>query len=208
MPSRIARQRRPWIRRAGAVAVIAGVFGLATWSFTGPLGPGWASGPKHPSSVLATSPTPPAPKGASADPNTSSTGVPPLPFDAVLTGALTQTGTDNSGQVAITIDTRVSGSMTGRLTVVLRGQAAGSGVALASSSVTFGPSGAPTAYHGQVVLLNGDQLVASVVDSAGSRINLGVLLQIDPMTGSVKGSLQCGPGQATRAGDGDTDGGR
>jgi sulfoxide reductase heme-binding subunit YedZ len=205
---------RPAVRLVAAAGAAAAVVGVAVWSFTGPLRPGWARRAGTPSNLLATSRTPassratgPVPAAARSAP----TGLPALPFDAVLTGALRQSGSDDSGQVTITIDTRVSGAMSGDLTVVLRGQAAGSGVSLASSSVTFGPSGAPTTYRGQVILLNGDQLVASVTSPGGSQITLGVLLQIDPSTGSVKGTIHAGPvarGQTSQVGDGDADRGR
>jgi hypothetical protein len=108
--------------------------------------------------------------------------------------------------VTITVSTSVSGSMTGAMVVVLRGQATDGGVSLASSSVTFGSSASPGSYRGHVVMLNGDQLVARVSNRAGTRVELGVLLQIDPSSGSVTGSIratQANSSDPTSAGEGD-----
>jgi hypothetical protein len=130
--------------------------------------------------------------------------VPNLPFTASLSGRLSQTTPDPSGHITITIDTRVSGAMNGSLVIVLRGSADGSGVSLESSAITFGPTALPGEYHGEVLLLEGDQLVASVRSPAGPPIDLGVLLRIDPTTGSVAGRVDAhAPSAVTSSGSGD-----
>jgi hypothetical protein len=112
--------------------------------------------------------------------------------------------------VTITIDTRVAEPVNGSLVIGLRGQAAGSGVSLASSSVSFGPAQAPTAYRGEVVLLNGDQIVANLRSKGGALIELGVVLQIDPVTGVVRGSMdaQVAPRSASGGSERGEDGSR
>ena len=218
---RLAHAGRVQLKIAGGAAVVVTVSAMAAWALTGPLKPGWAKPAGTPTNLLATGQTvdgtgagtagPAGPVTHTVSPPTSSgNGVPSAPFEANINGTLAQTGPDTSGQVTITVDTRVSGSMTGSLIVILRGQAAGSGVSLASSSVTFGPSGAPAQYRGQVVTLNGDQLVAEVNNGAASRLDLGVLLQIDPSSGSVIGTLQASAYRSfgAPAGDGDPDGSR
>jgi hypothetical protein len=138
------------------------------------------------------------------------TSVPPLPFTARLAGAVAQTGPDSSGLVTITISARVSGGMSGTLLLVLRGQRAGAGVTLSTSSARFGPAGIPNDYQGEVVVLNGDQLVASVTSGAGHSMDLGIALQIDPTSGAVRGTLDAvapDGGSASR-GEEDPDGTR
>jgi sulfoxide reductase heme-binding subunit YedZ len=182
--------------RAGVGITVALVLvGAAAWAYGGPLKPGWARRAGTPSRLLASSSSARNSSSASstlvAPPATlpGGGGMPALPFRAALSGDLTQSGPDSSGQVTITIDTRVAEPVNGSLVIALRGQAVGSGVSLASSSVSFGPAQAPTAYRGEVVLLNGDQIVANLRSKGGALIELGVVLQIDPVTGAVHGSM-------------------
>ncbi len=58
------------------------------------------------------------------------------------------------------------------------------------SSVSFGPRQEPQAYSGQIVSLEGSQLVASVQDSAGSSLALTLDLQIDAARRTLSGSLR------------------
>lgn len=205
---RLAHAPRAQVKTAGGAAVAVTVLAMAVWAFTGPLRPGWAKRAGTPTDLIATSgtavgtgsgaggtagqsPQQPSP------PSSPVGGVPDLPFQADLAGTLTKTGPDTAGQVTITVNARLSGSMTGSLILTLRGHAAGTGVSLASSTVTFGPASAPAQYRGQVVVLDGDQVVAEVTNSAGTRLDLGVVLQIDPSRGSVSGTLQAN--RATRS---------
>jgi sulfoxide reductase heme-binding subunit YedZ len=182
--------------RAGAGITAALVLiGVVAWAYRGPLDSGWARRAGTPSRLLASSSAARNPSSPSSPlvtpPSTlpDGGGMPALPFRAALSGHLTQSGPDASGEVTITIDTRVVEPMNGSLVIGLRGQAAGSGVSLASSSVSFGPARAPTEYRGEVVLLNGDQIVANLRSKGGALIELGVVLQIDPVTGVVHGSM-------------------
>ncbi len=192
---------------AGATARISAGFApvavmvlVAAWAYAGPLQSGWARragtthGPRGHVALLCQIrlTSPPA---ALAPASTQASGVPALPFMASLSGRLTQAGLDSAAVVTKSIDTRVSGPMSGSVLIVLRGQAAASGVSLESSSVSFGPARAPSEYRGAVVLLSGDQIVTAVRSESGPRVQLAVVLQIDPGTGSVQGNMdaQAGP---------------
>lgn len=218
---RLAQAHQPQLKLVGAAAVAVTALGVGLWAIAGPLKPGWAKRAGTPSNLLATSAavatgnngvTTTAPASGTASPSAGTTAaVPPLPFEAAIDGTVSQTGPDSSGQVTITIDTSVSGPMTGSLVIILRGQSAGGGVAMASSSVSFGPAQTPAEYRGNVVALNGDQLVVALRNSARSRIDLGVLLQIDPSSGSVHGTVHAGPAYSysgSSGADGDVEGSR
>jgi hypothetical protein len=173
------------------------------WALNGPLRAGWARRAGTPATLLANSGTvqPPAAGGTPAlsapapgpAAGTSQTppGLPTLPFAATLTGRLTQRGPDADGQVTIKMTMAFSGTTNGSVVVVLRGRADGAGVSLASSEVTFGPTADPTAYRGQVIQLDGDQLMAAVEDGRSS-VRLGLSLQIDPGSGSIEGRMTAG----------------
>ena len=63
------------------------------------------------------------------------------------------------------------------------------GIQMTGSSVEFGPQGAPQAYSGQIVSLEGSRLVASVHDSSGSALGLEIVLNLDPSSRTLSGSL-------------------
>jgi hypothetical protein len=182
-------------RVSGGLAAVIAVAVLAGWAYSGPLQPGWAKRAGTPSKLLA-SPSSSTARTRSSAPTTPSSpspsagnAVPAPPFTATLSGKVTQTQPDSSDQVTITISTEVSGPMKGTLVIVLRGQASGSGVSLATSAVDFGPATAPSAFRGEVVFLDGDQLVADVGSHTAPSVELAVVLRIDPTTGSVGGSV-------------------
>ncbi|HWG72707.1 MAG TPA: ferric reductase-like transmembrane domain-containing protein [Acidimicrobiales bacterium] len=188
---------RPGPRLAGGAVTVLAVAAAVGWAVTGPLRPGWAKRAGTPSTLLASSrpltSTEATTSGTGSAPAPSSPGagaVPAPPFSAVLAGTLAQTGPSPSGQVTITITARVSGAMTGTLDIVLRGQSAGGGVSLDASSVSFGTTAAPSQYRGRVVELNGEQLVASVTARFAPALQLAISLQIDPSSGSLRGTLQ------------------
>ena len=159
-------QARPRVAGGAAGAVIAVV--IAVWALSGPLRPGWAKRAGTPAPLLATARTPAtttSPTGPTvslAPSSPAATGLPAVPFSATVTGTLNQSNPGASGQVTVTIDTKVTGTMVGSLDIVLRGQSSGGGVSLDSSTVTFGPSAAPSRYQGSVTALDGDQLAVSV----------------------------------------------
>ena len=200
---------RPGPRLAGGAITIVAVAAAAIWAASGPLRPGWAkragtpptllaSARPLPSSSATTSGTATAPSAATSS---GAGGVPAPPFSAVLTGTLAQSGPSPSGQVTIEIATHVSGGVTGILDIVLRGQSSGGGVSLDASDVSFGTTAAPREYRGRVVQLNGEQLVASVRASSAPALQLAIGLQIDPSSGSVRGTLQ-GQGAGSAGGSG------
>jgi Ferric reductase like transmembrane component len=192
--------RSPGARLTALSASGLAVVALGAWSLNGPLSPGWASRAGTPSKLLAANRLVPAlgPTGAgSAAGSRSPQGLPALPFDAALSGSVARNGPDSAGQVTVTLTAAVSGAMKGSLVIVLHGQASGDGVSLAASSVTFGPAAAPGRFQGQVVLLNGDQLGATVHDSVGAIVGLAVSVQIDPSSGSLTGQLHAVAGSST-----------
>lgn len=182
-------------RLLGGIAAAAVLGGVLAWARTGPLDPGWARRAGTPPRLLAAARGVQAPSGQASTgvPSSGPVGAPPglpaLPFDGRLAGTLTQSDAGDNGQVRITVDTTVSGAMTGTLVVVLRGQRDGGGVAMSSSDVSFGPVGRTGEYRGQVVALDGNQVVAVVRAQDGRPVELAANLQIDPGSGSVGGTL-------------------
>ncbi|MGH9065346.1 MAG: ferric reductase-like transmembrane domain-containing protein [Acidimicrobiales bacterium] len=194
---------------AGALALVV----LVAWTMTGPLRPGWAKRAGTPPSLLAGARALPASNGAasaSGSPPTSSPRgaqvLPAPPFSASLSGHLSQGGPGSSGQVTIRIDLRMSGEASGILDITLWGQTADGGVALDTSTVSFRPAAAAKQYRGQVVALDGDQMVASVTSGLAPPLDLAVTLHIDPATGSVQGTLHA-QRAAGSPGDGSSEGG-
>ena len=188
---------RPALRAASAFAGVGLVIVVAVWAVGGPFRPGWAKRAGTPRSLLASarSAPPPASSAPVAPPSParapSTASFPTLPFTALLSGTISQAGPDqDSGRVTITIATRLSGGAAGHLDLVLRGQAADGGVALRTSTVTFGPPSDPTAYRGQVTTLEGTQLAASVAKGNGQSLDLAINLQIDSSSGTVRGTLR------------------
>lgn len=178
---------------AGAVGVVA----LVAWMVTGPLRPGWARRAGTPPSLLASA-SRPASSGANTGsssfgsaPSHGTPGVPAVPFSASLSGTVVQDGPDPSGRVVVRVDTTLAGGAAGSLDITLRGQPSNDGgVAMESSAVAFGPPASPELYRGRIVSLNGDQLLASVQSSSGQAIDLAVALQIDPSSGSARGTVR------------------
>ncbi|MGH9064193.1 MAG: ferric reductase-like transmembrane domain-containing protein [Acidimicrobiales bacterium] len=190
---------------AGALALVV----LVAWTMTGPLRPGWAKRAGTPPSLLAGARARPASTGVAPasglPPASSPSGATDLPaptFSASLSGHISEEGPGPSGQVTIRIDLRMSGGASGTLDITLRGQTADGGVALDASTVSFGPTTAPSRYQGQVVTLDGEQMVASVTSASASPLDLAIALHIDPTTGSVQGTLH-----AQRAAGSSGDGG-
>lgn len=215
---RLAHRSRSgsWPLLAGGTAMVTVAVVVGAWAVTGPMRPGWARRAGTPPALLATTPTPASPQSttppAMSHRTANAKDLPTPPFSAAFTGSLSQAGPDLAGRVTVTISGRLSGGATGTMNIVLRGQAADGGVALASSAVTFGPDAAPNQYRGTVVALNGDQLVAAVASRSGPALDLGVNVQLDPASASCRGTVTAqvassSPGAAS-PGDGDRDGDR
>jgi sulfoxide reductase heme-binding subunit YedZ len=198
---RVAHSRPvvPGARAGLGVVGAVGVVAAAVWTYTGPLQPGWARRAGTPSTLLASSRAASSKSPASSSTGqpattpsstTPAAGLPALPFEVQMAGHVAQQGPDQSGHVAVQINGRLSGAMDGSLSVLIGGQAADGGVSMASSSVAFGPAGDPRRFRGQVVALDGEQLVAVVEGNASGRLELTATLNIDPQAGSVTGTVR------------------
>jgi hypothetical protein len=92
------------------------------------------------------------------------------------------------------LNMRFHGQRKGVTDVNLEGQALpGGGLRMTRSAVTLGPSASPSAYRGKILGLDGTRLVASVSDSAGRRLRLGMALSLDPARNRVTGTLNSRP---------------
>lgn len=180
-------------RLAAAGAVPAVVLLLAVWAATGPLEHGWARRAGTPSTLLAAAaPTSHAVLGARTPPTQQPQASPtvPLPYTARISGSLSQSGPNDSGIATVDIEARTSGPVAGKLRATLYGlPAEGGGLSLTSSDVAYATAGAPAAYRGSVVGLQGMHIVAVVRDGSGHRLQLDLILQIDQASGNVAGQL-------------------
>jgi Ferric reductase like transmembrane component len=189
-----------WRVRSGALALTALVpIGLILWLPGGPLGHGWARRSGTPVSLLASS----APSAASSVAGTTSVqaGTPSSQsgalsgrFDVSLSGSIKQGPGPGPGLVAVKIATSFSGSVAGRLDIEIDGPPVGEGgVSLRSSHVTLGSPPTPMVYHGSIVALNGNRLLARVRSSDGRSLSLQVALAVNAGAGTVSGTLAASP---------------
>jgi hypothetical protein len=179
----------PARRIAALGAVPAVVLVLFIWAKSGPLQHGWA--------LRAGTPTALIPAAAqsntlrAAGTTTQQTQTTPLPYTATVSGSLTQAQPNSSGIATVQIEARTSGSVAGRLRATLYGvPLENGGLSMQSSDVAYATAGSLAAYRGQVVALAGTQITAVVSDSAGRHLRLNLVLQINPSSGSVGGTLR------------------
>jgi hypothetical protein len=172
------------VRTAAAGGTVLALAACAAWVAAGPLKPGWARRSGTPASLLA------GPGGGAAGQGATAARLPAVPFNAALSGRVSQNGGTTGGAV-VTIQTVTTGSVQAVLDVVISGQADGSGgVTMSSSQVTFGPTAKPGQYTGQLVNLSGTSMTARVHDSAGHQLLLGIRLQGSNDGSTVTGTLQ------------------
>jgi len=120
----------------------------------------------------------------------SAGGLPATPFTVPIQGSVSQHGPGSDGLVTVGLNGTAAGGAKGLLQVTLRGlPLENGGVQMTGSSVSFGPRGAPQAYSGQIISLEGSRLEATVQNSAGASLDLTVDLRIDPATRAFSGSL-------------------
>jgi DMSO/TMAO reductase YedYZ heme-binding membrane subunit len=174
------------VRVAGASAALVVPAIVGIWALGGPLHSGWA----------ARAGTPPNLLGARSAQVTKLVTVgagpqlPAAPYDASLSGQVSESSGDSEGLVTVGLDGSASGGSKGVLHVDLRGvPLEGGGIQMTGSSVTFGPPGSPQAYSGRIVSLQGSQLVASVSDANGNSLALQIDLQLDQSSRTFSGSL-------------------
>jgi hypothetical protein len=192
-----AAQAPGQIRAAALLAAIAVPVGMLIWANSGPLRKGWAARAGTPASLLAA-----VHSAASAPTSGSSSPVvlpsrPALPsgsFTATLRGRVKESPAAN-GLVTVAIDAVAIGGFNGRVHVALRGAPlAGGGVEMLESSVGLLPHGAAAWDAGHVTGLQGKRVTAYVIGAGRRRVRVLLTLQIDPVSGSVSGSLHGGPG--------------
>jgi sulfoxide reductase heme-binding subunit YedZ len=176
------------VRLAGGVAALALPGAIGIWAASGPLAHGWAARAGTPSTLLASaartvSVTRVVTVGATAS-------LPATPFDAVLSGSFSESGTGSEGLVTVGLNAAADSGSKGVLQVTLEGVPLDEGgIQMTRSSVSFGPRAAPQAYSGQIVSLSGSRLVASVRNSSGTALSLDIDLRLDPSSRTLSGSL-------------------
>ncbi|HEX9064620.1 MAG TPA: ferric reductase-like transmembrane domain-containing protein [Streptosporangiaceae bacterium] len=195
---RLSLTASPAARAAGLASL--GLIPVLTLVFVlfGPLQPGWAVRAGTPAKLLGSQGT--------------STGQP----QAGNSGGSTGSGQGTGGQPGRLVNVRFRGrvsvaspganlrtvTITGRtvaapvtsFVIVLRGTPSGGGVNLSGGTVRLGQPGGTAAWHGPVVQLSGQTLVAAVSGSGGQRNAVFTLtIHGSTVTGTV--SLQAGNGE-------------
>ncbi len=186
------RARAPVRRVGGAVAGAVVLLAIVVFAAVGPLRPGWSHRAGTSSSLLAqiahsqatsyASQAATLPAAAPAAPKS----IPTSPFQTSVTGTVSVSTPDASGQSQVTLDMKLADSPT-LLHVRIDGPAEDGGVAMRSSQVTFGP------LQGQVTALEGATIVAAVRGPSGS-LNLTMDLALDPRGGTLTGQVSGSPG--------------
>ena len=123
------------LRVSAAALAAVSVVALTGWVKAGPLRPGWARTAGTPASLLA----------RNAQPAAASSRSPVLdqPFAGTLSGTLTQSPPDGSGQVRLTLDLTEQGAVAATLKVVITGRPSpGGGVTETGSGVAYTPRAA------------------------------------------------------------------
>jgi hypothetical protein len=166
------------IRAVVGAAGLASVITAALWALAGPLAPGW--------SAKADTPTRP---GIAQTPSTSATG-PALPLSASVTGSV-QTSAAGNDQQTVTL-AGTGGSDVFRI-AISGPPAAGGGVEMTGSQVSFGTAASPGLYTGTVTALDGATIQARVSDPAGATATL-------TLVATISGNRLTGTLQATAGG--------
>jgi hypothetical protein len=162
---------------AGGTGAVVAIGGLV-WTVTGPIQPGWAARSGTPAALLARVQAP-------ATATSQSSQLPALPFTTNVSGTAGATAS-NSGTTTVTLNGQ--GTDPVAFQVVISGPAtSGGGVQMTGSQVSFGPTGSPHQYTGQVSSLNGGSIQATVKNSAGSAVSLSFDLSLSgtAMSGSL-----------------------
>jgi DMSO/TMAO reductase YedYZ heme-binding membrane subunit len=168
---------RAAVRVAAGVTSAVAVIALVAWTANGPLRPGWAARAGTPRALLvgaqkagAAVPVPSSP----TPPTTSAASLPPPPYQSAFEGTINQQTLSNA-TVRVEIKGATSGTLAASIDIVIVGAPDGSGgVAMQQGQATFGPTGSPAQYRGEIVGLEGSRVLLSLSDQVGSRLDLQV----------------------------------
>jgi Ferric reductase like transmembrane component len=172
---------------AGAAALVLAVLAVV-WYRSGPGHSGWAARAGTPTYILN--------RNASSAAQSSVALATTLPksFDGQLSGRFARSS-DNAGDIGVAFGAAVRGRVPAILRLTLWGTAAGEGVSMSDSSVTFAPVGV-RGFSGKVVALQGNQLAADLTNPSGVRLHLTIVLNLDGATSTFTGSVH-GNGSAS-----------
>jgi sulfoxide reductase heme-binding subunit YedZ len=178
--------------RAGAtVLTLVAPVGFAVFALAGPLQKGWAKRAGTPTHLLAKGAGRRVVTTATAPSSTVSrpaSGILDHAFSASLAGRASQENLSNGAIVQLLL--RVSGGIRGVLRVRMGGTGiSGGGLSMSGSQVDLSAVGMPEALQGQVVSLEGDNIVAKVSDASGLQVDLQATVSIDNQTNVVTGTL-------------------
>ena len=172
----------PARRKLAASLLSFGPLALLFWLFGGPLASGWAGKAGTPPSLLS-----------SAQPSAAATtrgGALHAPFSARLDGSIHQSAESAAGLVTVDLAMKMSSGVSGQLDVRIVGQPLeGGGVSMSQSLVTLGPIGQPTLYRGQVLSLQGKQILAKVSNGGGAPIELRISVSVNETEGTISGTV-------------------
>jgi hypothetical protein len=188
---RIASTRTVTVaRRAFATFASAAIaLGVIVFMLVEPMRPGWASKAGTPTALFSAARTPAAATGDQIS----------IPFSSATRGTIAETGPDNSGRSTVKLNLSLPEAGGGRLNVVIRGAPlADGGVDMRDSSVRLGTASAPDLYRGQIVSLNGTNIVADVHNSGGATLTIRMQLVVDEGSHTVGGTVTARQGVSPR----------
>ncbi len=183
------------VRGSALALTIATPVALAIFTLLGPLHSGWARRAGTPTALLAkpaSATVAPIPVSGGVGGGTPAVQTLKPPWNARLSGMIKQT--QEPGGAIVDLALQLSGGARGKLRVRLAGTPdAGGGLAMTGSQVDLLANGIPSVMQGQVVNLQGQELIARVSGAAGTALDLRANLNIDNNTGSVSGTLSAAP---------------
>jgi hypothetical protein len=195
---RLYQSRTPALQVLAGAATLGLAVLLGSWYAGGPAQRGWAARAGTPTTLLKSS------KASTVSPRqfASVRVVKPVTrFSGRLLGHMSSSGPDQYGDAAIAVAMAVRGGNPGLVKLTLWGSALeDGGIQMSKSEVSFEDARTRTVYHGVVVGLEGNLVVADVT-SSGSTLRLTMRLRIDGETRSVTGTVESAP-VAEAAGEG------
>lgn len=175
---RLSLTSRPSVRAAGLASLCLIPVFTAVFVLFGPLQPGWALRAGTPVKLLGnqgqTAGQPQA-SGAGGRTGTGSADRQPPLVNARFRGRIA-VASPGANLRTITITATTLAAPARSFVIVLRGTPSGGGVSLSGGTVRIGSAGGAPGWHGRVVALNGQDLVAAVSGPGGQRRALFTLI--------------------------------